>query len=351
MKTKIFMMKEDNIDYGKIDEAACAIREGGLVVFPTETVYGLGANALDALSVKKIYKAKGRPSDNPLIVHIKSRDDLPSLVTKIPKGANKLMEKFWPGPLTLIFKKSDAIPKETSGGLDTIAIRFPSNKIAQAIIERAGVPIAAPSANTSGKVSGTTLKMCIDDLNGKVDYIIGEDDSKSGLESTIVDCTVSPYLILRPGIITLEDIRAVINDVYLDKSILLNDKVVKPKAPGMKYKHYSPKAEIRIISGDRDKAVEYICRKASELILENKKIGIMCIDETYDLYRKFPYVVSLGKLKDELKIASNLFKTLHYFDMQEVDIILSESFDETNIGLAIMNRLKKSSGYNIINLR
>ncbi|MCL2321133.1 MAG: L-threonylcarbamoyladenylate synthase [Oscillospiraceae bacterium] len=351
MDTKIFIMNEDNIDYEKIKECANAIRLGKLVVFPTETVYGLGANALDKFAVKGIFKAKGRPSDNPLIVHIKNRDDINSLVKEIPEKANELMKKFWPGSLTLILKKSTIIPYETTGNLDTVAIRFPSNKIARSLIEMAGVPIAAPSANISGKVSGTTLSMCIKDLNDKVDYIIGGDDSEVGLESTVVDCTTIPFCILRPGIITLEELKEIDEGIYLDDSIIKYKDEDKPKSPGMKYKHYAPNAMVFIIKGEQAKVFEYIIKQGEKLINKGKKIGIICTDETYDQYNIFKNVVSLGTLYDEREIAKNLFKTLNYFDTLETDIILSESFNENNIGLAIMNRLKKSAGFNIINVR
>ncbi len=351
METKIFLMNENNIKYEEIEEAASAIREGKLVVFPTETVYGIGANALDKQAIKKIYEAKGRPSDNPLIIHIKNIDDAKYLAEEIPKKAKKLMEKFWPGPLTLILNKSSLVPYETTGNLETVAIRFPSNKIACALIEKAGVPIAAPSANSSGKISGTTLDMCVKDFNGKVDYIIGKEDSKAGLESTVLDCTVDPYCILRPGVITLEQLNEIDEEIYLDKSILENNEQIRPKSPGMKYKHYAPKADLRIIKGDSLKVSEYIIKVSEKLLLENKSIGIMCTDETYHLYKKFKNVVSLGKMTDEKQIASNLFKTLDYFDSIGVDIIFSETIEESNIGLAIMNRLKKSSGFNITNVR
>lgn len=350
METKIFLMNENEMNFNQIEEAAYAIKEGKLVVFPTETVYGLGANALDKVSVKKIYEAKGRPSDNPLIVHIKNEKDLKFLTREVPEMAEKLIKGFWPGPLTLILKKSNLVPSETTGNLDTVAIRFPSNKIAQCLIEKAGVPIAAPSANSSGKISGTTLDMCIKDLNGKVDYIIGGDDSEAGLESTVLDCTVEPYCILRPGVITLEQLKEINENIYLDKGISSNNESQKPKSPGMKYKHYAPKAEIKIVQGDKLKVAEYIIKSLEEYLAKDRKVGIMCTDETFHMYKNFQNVVSMGKKSDEKQIASNLFKTLNYFDALNVDVILSEAVEESNIGLAIMNRLKKSSGYNIINV-
>ena len=350
MDTKIFIMNENEINSNQIEEAASAIRQGKLVIFPTETVYGLGANALDSDSVKKIFVAKGRPADNPLIVHIKDKDDLKILTAEIPEKVNKLMERFWPGPLTLILNKSSLVPGAATGNLNTVAIRFPSNKIAISLIERAGVPIAAPSANSSGRVSGTTLKMCIEDLYGKVDYIIGGEDSEAGLESTVLDCTVEPYCVLRPGVITLEELNNIDESIYLDKSILCNCEFEKPKSPGMKYKHYAPKAEIKIIKGDKSKIAEYINNIYKDLLLKNKKVGIMCTDETFHLYEKFENVISMGKTSDEKQIASNLFKTLSYFDTINVEVILSEAIEESNIGLAIMNRLIKACSYNLINL-
>ncbi len=343
-------LDENNIDEHVISKAGDILRQGGLVVFPTETVYGLGANALDKNAVKKIFKAKGRPQDNPLIVHISKMKDIEKLVQKIPSVAEKLMDKFWPGPLTIILKKKDIIPNETSAGLDSIGIRMPSNKIAMKLISMAGVPIAAPSANLSGKPSPTDVETCIEDLDGKVNIILGGDNSEVGVESTVIDCTINPPCILRPGGITLEMLKEVDSNIYIDPAIMKKpDKDLKPKAPGMKYRHYAPKAPLKIIKGDLNKTIEKINEMVQNYIDAQKKVGIIATDETIDNYKKGD-VVSIGSRKDLNTIAHNLFYVLRSFDEKNVDLILSEAFEEKDMGVAIMNRLKKSAGYDIINL-
>ncbi|MFT5874540.1 MAG: L-threonylcarbamoyladenylate synthase [Clostridium sp.] len=345
MNTKIAIIDENNIDQSIINEAGRVITEGGLVVFPTETVYGLGANALDEIAVEKIFKAKGRPQDNPLIVHVANFNVEP-LVKGIPYIAKKIMDKYWPGPITLIFNKSDLIPSTTSAGLDTVGIRMPSSIIARMLIEASGTPIAAPSANISGRPSPTDVEGCIEDLSGKIDYIIGGNKSEVGLESTIVDCTCTPLCILRPGAITIEMLREIDDKIYIDKNIMASPKNdFKPKAPGMKYRHYAPKAPVKIICGDLEKTVA----KINEIVqnsMGKKKIGIMATDETKD---KYPggNVISLGSRKYLDTVGRNLFEVLRGFDAIEVDLILSEAFEEKGIGVAIMNRLKKSAGFDI----
>ncbi|MCW6111482.1 L-threonylcarbamoyladenylate synthase [Clostridium sporogenes] len=350
MKTKVVRLDENNIDEHVISKAGNILRQGGLVVFPTETVYGLGANALDKDSVKKIFEAKGRPQDNPLIVHISKVKDIEKLVEEIPPIAQKLMDKFWPGPMTIILKKKDIIPNETSAGLDSIGIRMPSNKIAMELISMAGVPIAAPSANLSGKPSPTDLETCIEDLDGRVNMILGGDNSEVGVESTVIDCTINPPCILRPGGITLEMLKEVESDIYIDPAIMKKpDKELRPKAPGMKYRHYAPKAPLKIIKGDLNKTIEKINEMVQNYIDAEKKVGIIATDETIDNYKKGE-VVSIGSRKDLNTIAHNLFYVLRTFDEKNVDLILSEAFEEKDMGVAIMNRLKKSAGYDIINL-
>ena len=346
MNTKIAILNENNIDENIINEAGVVIAEGGLVVFPTETVYGLGANALDELAVEKIFKAKGRPQDNPLIVHV-SDFNIEPLVKEIPNIAREIMNRYWPGPITLIFNKSNLVPETTSAGLNTVGIRMPSNFIARKLIEVAKTPIAAPSANISGRPSPTDVQSCIQDLSGKVEYILGGDKSEVGLESTIVDCTCTPLCILRPGAITIEMLREIDKDIYIDKSIMSkqNDDF-KPKAPGMKYRHYAPKSPVKIISGDLEKTVA----KINEIVqnsIGNKKIGIIATDETKD---KYPCgtVISLGSRNNLDSVGRNLFEVLRSFDDIDVDLILSEAFEEKGIGVAIMNRLKKSAGFDII---
>ncbi|MBA5851476.1 threonylcarbamoyl-AMP synthase [Clostridium sp. cel8] len=347
MDTKIYMLNEKNIDKNIIKIGAEIIRKGGLVVFPTETVYGLGANALDENAVKKIFEAKGRPQDNPLIIHISNLNQINSLVENICESAKKFMDKFWPGPMTLILPKTDLVPGVTSAGLPSVGIRMPSNNIARELIEEAGVPIAAPSANISGRPSPTDVERCIEDLNGRVDCILGGDMCEFGVESTVIDCTVTPSCILRPGRITLEMLREIESDVYIDPAVMKKpDKNIKPKAPGMKYRHYAPKAKVKIVKGNLKKTIAKINKMVHHYIDENKKVGIIATDETKDYY-KDGFVISLGSRKDMVQISRNLFETLRSFDDNNVDIIISEAFSEEGVGVAVMNRLQKSAGFDI----
>ena len=348
MNTKIAKLQGKDIDEEIIEEAGKILKNGGLVVFPTETVYGLGANALDENAVKKIFKAKGRPQDNPLIVHISDIEEIKPLVKEIPDVAKKLMDKFWPGPMTIILPKTDLIPDETSAGLNSVGIRMPSNLIAKKIIAEAKCPIAAPSANLSGKPSPTDMDRCVEDLKGKVNYIIGESQSDVGVESTVIDCTSYPPCILRPGGITLEMLKEVDSKIYIDEAIMKKpSEDFKPKAPGMKYRHYAPKAPLKIISGDLKKTIAKINEMVQNYIDDNKRVGIIATHETLDRY-PLGEVISIGSRENTSTIAHNLFEVLREFDDKEVDIILSESFEEKGIGLAIMNRLKKSAGFNIM---
>ncbi len=349
MITKIIVTEEEELNVTALEEAGECIQNGGLVVFPTETVYGLGANALNENAVKKIFEAKGRPQDNPLIVHVADYD-IKNYVKEVPDIAKKLMKSFWPGPLTVILKKSEVIPDATSAGLDSVGIRMPQNKVALMLIEKAGVPIAAPSANISGRPSPTELSRCVEDLEGKVDYIIGGSKSKVGLESTVVDCTSYPPCILRPGGITLEMLKKVCSDVYIDAAVMEKSKGdFKPKAPGMKYRHYAPKAPVKIIDGDLKKTIEKINEMVQNYIDEKKKVGIMATDETMNSYSKAE-ILSLGSRNNLESVAHNLFETLRELDDRNVDIILSEAFEEKEIGIAVMNRLKKAASFDIIKL-
>jgi L-threonylcarbamoyladenylate synthase len=345
MNTKVYYINKDNIE--EIKSAAKIIKAGGTVVFPTETVYGLGANALDSLACKKIFEAKGRPQDNPLIVHV-ADFDIKKYVKSIPVAAEKLMEAFWPGPLTIIMKKSELIPEMVSAKLDSVAIRMPQNKIARMFIEFSGVPIAAPSANLSGKPSPTTIEHCIVDLTGKVDMIIGGDKCEVGLESTVVDATGEIITILRPGCITKQMLEEVVGYVEIDPAISgkLETGMIA-KSPGMKYKHYAPKAPLTIITGCRSKVIEYINKKVVELNNQGYTTGILGTDENIEEYEGNNRI-SLGSRSKSGIIAANLFDCLREFDKMNIDYILSEGFSEVDIGLAIMNRLKKAAGYNII---
>ncbi|MGL5152564.1 MAG: L-threonylcarbamoyladenylate synthase [Clostridium sp.] len=348
METKVFIINShEEVEY--IQQAANIIKEGGVVAFPTETVYGLGANALNEDAVLKIFKAKGRPQDNPLIVHVCDKN-IENLVEEIPEVANKLIEKFWPGPLTIIMKKKSLIPNMTSANLDSIGLRMPSNKIALKLIELSKLPIAAPSANISGRPSPTDIHRCVEDLSGRVECIIGGVNSDVGLESTIVDCTVYPPIVLRPGGITLEMLKEVDEQVYIDKGLMSKPtENFRPKAPGMKYRHYAPNAKLKIICGDDKKTIEKINEMVHNYIDNGMKVGIMTILEHKDKYPLGEKVI-LGSKNELNEIGKNLFESLRKFDDMKVDIILAEGFEEKGVGIAIMNRLKKAAGYDIINI-
>lgn len=349
MKTQIFKIDSDNIDKSIISKAADVIKSGGLVAFPTETVYGLGGDGLNPSASNKIYSAKGRPSDNPLILHISHISQLKPLVSEIPESAVKLYKEFWPGPLTLIFKKSDIVPNETSGGLDTVAVRFPENKIAQCLITASGTPVAAPSANTSGRPSPTRASHVEYDLEGRIDMILDGGACDFGLESTIVDLTGDIPCLLRPGAVTLEMLKEVLGEVNVDKAVVSSlEKGELPKAPGMKYTHYSPDAEVVIVKGDRDKMVD----KINELIsLTDRgiKVGVIATEENKDRYKNCEVLVT-GSIKEPVEIASNLFKMLRKCDYHNIDKVFAEGLTEDELGLAIMNRLKKAAGYCIIEI-
>lgn len=347
MDTKVVMLDEGSLDRASIKEAGEIIRTGGLVAFPTETVYGLGANALDNEAVKKIFEAKGRPQDNPLIVHIADFEDIKPLVEEVSEIARKFMNRFWPGPMTMILPKSSIIPDATSASLPSVGIRMPSNVIARELIRAAKVPVAAPSANISGRPSPTDVQRCIEDLTGRVDYILGGEICDIGLESTIIDCTVQPTCILRPGGITLEMLREIDPDAYIDPAIMEKpNEDLKPKAPGMKYRHYAPKATVKIVQGDLQKTIAKINEMVQNYIDRNEVVGIMATEETKDSYPK-GLVLSLGSRKNMISVSQGLFETLRSFDDKKVDVIIAESFEEKGVGVAVMNRLKKSAGFDI----
>ncbi|MGL5692810.1 MAG: L-threonylcarbamoyladenylate synthase [Peptostreptococcaceae bacterium] len=345
MKTIISKIDENNIDTKEIKKQAELLRDGKTVIFPTETVYGLGANALDESAVKKIYEAKGRPSDNPLIVHIVEKYEVNNLAKNISDKANKVMENFWPGPITIVLNKKDIVPKTTSGGLETVAIRMPANKIAQAVIKEAGVPIAAPSANISGRPSPTKGVHVKDEMEGRVSGIILGGDCDFGLESTVLDMTEETPMILRPGSITKEELEKLIGEVELDPSLEKKEDNQKAKAPGMKYTHYAPNAQVYIVSGNENDVIKKINNLAKENTNNNLKTGIMCLEKNKQKYEGI--VISLGE--DLNEVGSNLFSTLIEMDNNNVDIIYSEEFPNSGVGRAIMNRLLKSAGYKIIN--
>lgn len=349
MKTKIVKIDENNIDYEVIKEAGRILQKGGIVAFPTETVYGLGGDALNENSSAKIYAAKGRPSDNPLIVHIADMDALKRIVREIPKEAYLLAEKYWPGPLTMIFHKSDVVPMATTGGLTTVAVRMPSHKTARALIEAAGGYVAAPSANRSGRPSPTVAKYVIEDLDGCADMIIDGGEVNIGLESTIIDLTGKQPMILRPGYITEEMLRETVGEVDIDKTLLTADSKEAPKAPGMKYRHYAPKGSLTIVEGQSRAVISYINERIKEQKAEGIKTGVIATDETEKSYIG-DVIKSVGKRSDEEAIARHLFRILREFDDMKVQMIFAESFDSPGIGQAIMNRLLKAAGHHVIKI-
>jgi len=350
MKTKFVNVAADNIDYEIINEAGQIIKDGGLVAFKTETVYGLGGDGLNPDSSKKIYQAKGRPSDNPLIVHIAEMKALDSIVKEIPKEALLLAEKFWPGPLTMIFNKSNKVPYETTGGLDTVAVRMPSDITALEFIKASGGYIAAPSANLSGRPSPTTAMHVKEDLDGRIDMIIDSGNCQIGLESTIVDLTGNIPLILRPGYISREMVEKVLGSAEYDPAIISDDCDLKPKAPGMKYKHYAPKGELLIVKGSKENVVKYISEKIEEKKKEGKSVGVIATEETYQSYSNASCIANIGAREDEDSIASHLYGVLRDFDEKNISYIYSEDFNTPRIGHAIMNRLMKAAGQQIISV-
>ncbi len=371
MNTQFVKIDMEHPQREHITAAAEILQNGGLVAFPTETVYGLGGNALDPTASAKIYAAKGRPSDNPLIAHIADRKDLQDLVSEIPAAAEKLMDLYWPGPMTLVFPKTDKVPYSTTGGLDTVAVRMPSHPVARALIRAAGVPIAAPSANLSGRPSPTKAEHVYEDMDGRIEMILDGGEVGIGLESTIIDVTGDVPSLLRPGFISEEMLKDALGQVEVDAaSVGPMDPAAQPKAPGMKYRHYAPKADMTIIRGSQDRMIDTICEKAARALQRGKKVGIVCTEESLPVYEERLRAVTgamekmadekencgmldlavIGSRKDPSTIAHNLFDVLRSFDGQQVDQIYSESFEGGQLGDAIMNRLKKAAGYHIVNV-
>lgn len=347
MKTEIVKIDEEQIDQEAIARAGEILKRGGLVAFPTETVYGLGGDALNENSSRLIYAAKGRPSDNPLIVHITNMEALKKIVTEIPPAARKLAERYWPGPLTMIFHKSSAVPLATTGGLDTVAVRMPSHKTARAMIDAAGGYIAAPSANRSGRPSPTVARYVIEDLDGLVDMIIDGGEVNIGLESTIIDLTGEVPMILRPGYVTQDMLTETLGLVDVDRTILDANSRQAPKAPGMKYRHYAPRGNLSIVEGEPERVVSYINERISALQKEGRKTGVIATDETVARYHGDD-IKSVGSRRDEEVIARHLFRILREFDDDNVEVMFTESFETAGIGQAIMNRLLKAAGHQVI---
>lgn len=353
MVTKVIKIDRQHMDERLLSEAAEILRSGGLAAFPTETVYGLGADGLNREAAKKIYAAKGRPSDNPLILHISAVKEIEPLVKEVPETAAKLMDAFWPGPLTMIFPKSGIVPRETTGGLDTVAVRMPSDPVASRLIALTGRPIAAPSANRSGRPSPTTAEHVLQDMDGRIEMIVDGGPVGIGVESTIVDVTGDVPVLLRPGAITMEMLQEAVGPVETDPAIagpVAAD--VKPKAPGMKYRHYAPKAELALVEAAvSEQAGGAVISRINQLTREKQSqgylVGIICTDETKDCYPE-GIVRSLGLRARQETIARSLFAVLREFDDLGVDYIYSESFARDHLGQAIMNRLTKAAGYHII---
>ena len=346
MNTEFTVIDPNEIDADIILRAGDIIKDGGLVAFPTETVYGLGGDALQAESSKKIYAAKGRPSDNPLIVHIADMEHLPHICREVPETMKVLAENFWPGPLTMIVEKSDAVPYETTGGLDTVAIRMPDHAVALEFIKASGGYIAAPSANASGRPSPTLASHVREDLDGRIEMILDGGEVGIGVESTIVDLTVDPPMILRPGYITRKMLERVLGQVDADTTMMSGTDKKAPKAPGMKYRHYAPHGEMTIVEGTEEDVIKTINEEVSKAVSEGHRTGVLCTDETVAMIRA-DVVKNAGSRADEHEIARNIYRILREFDDEGVDVIFSESFSADGFGQAVMNRLLKAAGYKV----
>lgn len=346
MGTKVWKVDKyvDNLENNpQVVDAAHFLRENEVVALPTETVYGLGGNAESDVAVEKIFAAKGRPSDNPLIIHIADRGQLNRFVTEIPEKAVRLMDKFWPGPLTIIFKKKAGVLSEiATAGLATVAVRMPDHPLALALLKKCGLPIAAPSANSSGKPSPTTAEHVLDDLNGKIAGVLDGGATGVGVESTVVDCTATVPMILRPGGVTKEQLEEVVGEVGVDPALV--DDVSKPISPGMKYKHYAPNAPLYLVTGTKGLLRELIEEKRREGL----KVGVLATEESATEYVGADVVLACGRRAELETVAAGLYDTLRKFNQSEVDIIFSEMFPNTGVGHAIMNRLQKAAGNKVI---
>ena len=349
METRVIPVDREHLQSEDFAEAAQLLRDGELVAFPTETVYGLGGDALDPDASRRIYAAKGRPSDNPLIVHIADTDALPVLAEEIPQSAWELADRFWPGPLTIILRKKEIVPDATTGGLDTVAIRMPSDPVAAMLIRVSGVYIAAPSANASGRPSPTCAEHVYEDLKGRIPMILDGGSVPIGLESTIVDLTGETPLVLRPGFITIEQLREVLPTVEYDPAVVkrVKDETIVARAPGMRYRHYAPKGELTIFEGDLDRVVARVQKEAEAKLAEGYRVAVLASEETKDRYHGLT-VRSVGDREEEANVAAHLFGTLREFDSMGAEYIFGESFPEAGVGQAVMNRLMKAAGYRIV---
>lgn len=346
MNTKIITIKEGDCLKEVLREAGDILKAGGVVAFPTETVYGLGADALKTDSANKIYEAKDRPADNPLIIHISRFEDIYAITSQVPESAKRIAEAFWPGPLTMILPKAATVPHETTGGLETVAVRMPSHPVAQTLIELGGGFVAAPSANRSGRPSPTLAKHVTEDMLGRIDMIIDGGAVGIGIESTIIDLTINPPQVLRPGSVTVSMLEEVIGKVAEDNTLLTEDGQA-PRAPGMKYRHYAPWGELVIVQGEPDLVTERINREVSKAHAAGEKTGVIGSSQMLAGYRA-DVVKSVGSREDEEEIAGNLYRILREFDEEKVNRIYSEAFESQGMGQAIMNRLLKAAGHKVI---
>lgn len=351
MQTEIQKVNPEVFEDKELEKACQILKKGGLVAFPTETVYGLGGDALSPEAAHKIYAAKGRPSDNPLIVHIADMQGLYDVAQDISPKACALAEAFWPGPLTMIFSKKEKVPMSTTGGLQTVAVRMPSHPVAAALIRCSGVYIAAPSANTSGRPSPTKAEHVIEDLSGKIDMIVDGGQVGIGLESTIVDMTGEVPVILRPGYITKKMIEEVIGEITVDPAVLAVEpkKNIVAKAPGMKYRHYAPRGQMTIVEGAQDKVIDKINALVKEKEAENKKVAVIATEESKKAYQ-CQEVYSIGSRRSEGSIAAGLYDILRQMDHVGAEYIFAEGFSDDSMGQAIMNRMLKAAGYHRIKL-
>lgn len=348
MNTKLWAVDKENPikhSYPQIKQAADLLEQGEVVAFPTETVYGLGANALSDQAVLKIFEAKGRPSDNPLIVHITKQEQLTELVDNLTQTAHKLMDAFWPGPLTLVLSKKEGVSQYVTAGLDTLAVRMPDHPVARALMEVSGLSLAAPSANLSGKPSPTTAKHVEEDLIHKISGIVDGGATGVGLESTVVDCTTDIPVILRPGGVTKEQLEEVVGMVQVDPALLSQEEQYKPKSPGMKYTHYAPVAPVYLVEGS-NKHLQSTIKAAQS---EGRRVGLLATEETISQTDTTGITaIACGTQTDLATVATQLYDALRAFNATDVDVIFSETFPKHGVGVAIMNRLEKAAGHKII---
>jgi L-threonylcarbamoyladenylate synthase len=348
-RTLVLKVDPQRPEESKICLAADLIKKGCLVAFPTETVYGLGADALNAKAVLDLFRAKRRPLDNPPIVHVCDVKNVYRLVKEVPADAEKLMKEFWPGPLTLIFRRSDTVPSVTVAGLDTVAIRMPGHNVALALIRESGCPIAAPSANLAGRPSPTLAEHVLTDLDGRIDAVLDAGPTSVGVESTVLDLTVVPPQVLRPGGVSYEALKERLGSVTLSPFAVAERflPAKKARSPGVKHKHYAPRAEVVVVEGELSAVVNKVKELAGSYVENGRKVGILATDETISNYGA-DVLKSLGSRSDLAGIAKSLFRLLREFDAENVDVIVAEGVPIEGLGLAVMNRLRKASGYHII---